>query len=612
MKSIVHIGVLAALLVASQAAAEDLIRWAPDYRTACQLAADQHRLVLLHFYNDNCEPCVRVERNVFSQAQVADAVATNFHAVKVHAGKDPQLANRYRVRSWPTDVFVTPTGLEVYRSISPQKPDDYISLVNQVAQQTGVSNSRQWANKLGDVASPVAAAAATSAGQAAEGVRQATEQAAVTSQDNFIQGQQRWTAALEQFKAASDEARTAASQTTQDFMAGARQVQQQGQQQAAAAGQQLSQQATDAVNRYEKQGGEAYRQFREQATQANEHVQQQAQQVAGEARGMADQYAATARAAATRWQQTFSQPASAPPEASVPGAPATAAAPDKTAALEKPAAPFTTAPPLLPTDNPWLSAQKPEQSSAPAKATAVTAPAVAEVAPAPPTSAPAAAQPSASPLNTSAPNTAALSIAPPAAPPQATNASPDTLAAPSTSPTWRGPLNPEPPQGAALQAAQPPATQPQLQPSSTDYRPGRQMVDAAKAPPIAMDGFCPVTLLETVARDPHDRSAWKKGNVKFGAIHRNRTYLFTSAEQQQKFLANPDGYAPVLSGCDPVAFAERGELLDGKRAYGLITPDKRIYLFADEAALRKFNQSPGSYAAAAQQAMLRDPGHFYR
>ena len=128
-----------------------------------------------------------------------------------------------------------------------------------------------------------------------------------------------------------------------------------------------------------------------------------------------------------------------------------------------------------------------------------------------------------------------------------------------------------------------------------------------------MDGFCPVSLLETVTRDPHDRGAWKKGNPKFGAIHRNRTYLFTSAEQQQKFLANADAFAPVLSGCDPVAFAERGDLVDGKRAYGLITPDHRIFLFADEEALRKFNQSPGSYAAAAQQAMLRsDSGAMYR
>jgi len=605
MKSIVRVFVLAAAMVASHALAQDQIRWAPDYQTACQLAADQHRLVLLHFYNDNCEPCVRVERNVFSQSQVAEAVATNFHAVKVHAGKDPQLANRYRVRSWPTDVFVTPTGLEVYRSISPQKPDDYISLVNQVAQQTGVSNSRQWASKLGEAASPVAAAA--SADQAASGVRQATDQAAVTSQDNFIQGQQRWTAALEQFKAASDDARSAASQTTQDFMAGARQAQSQ----AESASQQLSQQATDAVNRYEKQGGEAYRQFRDQAAQANEHAQQQAQQVTADARGAVQQYAQTAQTAATRWQQTFSQTAQAPAAAGTPIS--TTPTPTEGSLAPLSTAPFTTAPPLLPTNNPWLATPKPEYNNADSSPSAVAKPAVAEpVAPsAPPLLAQAAAPPAASHAKPEPPTSA-----PPA---ELTTPAPTSLA-PSA---WQSQLvQASPPPVAQTQAAPPPAAQPATQPpaarspagqpSSPDYRPGRQMVDAAKAPPIAMDGFCPVTLLETVARDPHDRAAWKKGNVKFGAIHRNRTYLFTSAEQQQKFLAEPDVYAPMLSGCDPVVFAERGELLDGKRAYGLITPDKRIFLFADEAALRKFNQSPGSYAAAAQQAMLREAGHFYR
>src|SRR5205823_3446037 len=99
------------------------------------------------------------------------------------------------------------------------------------------------------------------------------------------------------------------------------------------------------------------------------------------------------------------------------------------------------------------------------------------------------------------------------------------------------------------------------------------VVPASQAPPIALDGFCPVTLLETVARDPADRSAWRKGDRQFGAIHRGRTYLFTSAEQQQKFLANPDAYAPALAGCDPVRYAERGEVVDGKRAYGLVTAD---------------------------------------
>jgi YHS domain-containing protein len=142
---------------------------------------------------------------------------------------------------------------------------------------------------------------------------------------------------------------------------------------------------------------------------------------------------------------------------------------------------------------------------------------------------------------------------------------------------------------------------------------GPTLVPASQAPPIALDGFCPVTLLETVARDPNDRSAWKKGDRQFGAIHRGRTYLFASAEQQKKFLASPDAYAPALAGCDPVRFAERGEFVDGKRAYGLVTPDRRIFLFADEASRNRFEQSPANYSAAIQQAMLRsESGNMYR
>lgn len=69
----------------------------------------------------------------------------------------------------------------------------------------------------------------------------------------------------------------------------------------------------------------------------------------------------------------------------------------------------------------------------------------------------------------------------------------------------------------------------------------------------------------------------------------------------------------MLAGYDPVRYAEHGELVDGKRAYGLITPDKRVYLFADEAGLLKFRQSPGRYAAVVQQAMTASAtGTMYR
>ena len=109
--------------------AEDQLPWATDFAQACQQANAQGKLVLVHFYSDDCPPCVRVEKNVFSQAAVAEAVGKSCVPVKVHVRKSPDLATKYHVQQWPTDVFVTPAGLEVTRSVSPQTPDAYIAML---------------------------------------------------------------------------------------------------------------------------------------------------------------------------------------------------------------------------------------------------------------------------------------------------------------------------------------------------------------------------------------------------------------------------------------------------------------------------------------------------
>src|SRR5947207_10180576 len=172
---------IALLLAAAPALDADQMPWIADFQTACGMAAEQHRLVLLHFYNDNCGPCVRVDQNVFSKAEVAEAVAQNYLAVKVHAGKTPQLASRYRVQQWPTDVFVTPSGLEVYRTISPQKPDDYIAVLNQVALQTGVGAGRRWKSQLGPAANTTQTAAQTMTDAAQKLTEQSLRQATTTA-----------------------------------------------------------------------------------------------------------------------------------------------------------------------------------------------------------------------------------------------------------------------------------------------------------------------------------------------------------------------------------------------------------------------------------------------
>lgn len=117
---------------------------------------------------------------------------------------------------------------------------------------------------------------------------------------------------------------------------------------------------------------------------------------------------------------------------------------------------------------------------------------------------------------------------------------------------------------------------------------------AAVNPPLALDGFCPVDLCE--------RQRWTPGDPRYGLVHRGRTYLFAGAEQRDRFNADPDRYAPVLSGVDIVLAIERGQQMEGHRRHGVFY-NGRVYLFSSEESLQRFAQQADFYADQALQAM---------
>jgi YHS domain-containing protein/thiol-disulfide isomerase/thioredoxin len=120
------------------------------------------------------------------------------------------------------------------------------------------------------------------------------------------------------------------------------------------------------------------------------------------------------------------------------------------------------------------------------------------------------------------------------------------------------------------------------------------MDGASAGTPIGLDGYCPVTLQE--------QERWVKGDARWGAVHRNVTYLFLSQQHQQRFMSDPDRYSPVLSGFDPARYVDRGELVPGRRAHGMWFHGK-TYLFADEPSLDRFSQAPEFYAQRAHEIM---------
>jgi YHS domain-containing protein/thiol-disulfide isomerase/thioredoxin len=597
MKSIIQPLVAMALgsvLLASATSADDCIPWACDFRTACELAAEQHRLVLLHFYNDDCEPCRRLERNVFSVPRVGEAVAQNYIPVKIHAGKDPRIANRYQVVRWPTDVIVTPSGLEVFRAISPQKPADYITLVDQVAQQTGVGAMRQWHSPLDQVARRSSVRTA--------GAANPIHSAIATERNNVAVQTQPWRGALHQFQTGSNEAGAVSSQIANH---------------APTAPESRSRQATQVSQPYVLNAGDTFRQFR--------------------------QHDWTPRPSGLRSPFVPADvPASS--ELSIPaGPPLNAAVHRSEAAAPASEQLLTTIDPPLPIENPWFTAaaRQPADSALPDVSPSPSLPfeparpqevlrnqrllpeqpAIAEQPPTvqpPPTvqqpqiveqpqiaEQPAGSQPEITEQQRIAERRADAAerwLASPQVSPAAPSLSSQVLPVPALQ--AGGPSTPQ------VAVPDEPAVQSRIpQPAeSIAHSPGDvapQPVLASQAPPIALDGFCAVTLVQSLK--------WQKGEREFGAVHRGRTYLFVSAAEQRKFLMNPDGYAPVLSGYDAVRYAEHGVLVEGKRAYGLITDDQRVFLFADEASLNKFRQSPTGYRTAAYQAMLRtETGTMYR
>lgn len=112
----------------------------------------------------------------------------------------------------------------------------------------------------------------------------------------------------------------------------------------------------------------------------------------------------------------------------------------------------------------------------------------------------------------------------------------------------------------------------------------------AGPPPLGLDGYCPVTLAE--------QERWVRGDVRYGVIHRGRTYLFAGPEEAKRFYADPDRYAPVLSGIDVVMAVDDNRHVPGRREHGAWY-EGRVYLFASEASYRRFADQPARYAAAA-------------
>lgn len=128
---------------------------------------------------------------------------------------------------------------------------------------------------------------------------------------------------------------------------------------------------------------------------------------------------------------------------------------------------------------------------------------------------------------------------------------------------------------------------PQFQPA---VEPAADPAPSSADAPVGLEGYCPVRLAEN--------EQWVAGDPRWAVRHEGHTYLLSSQATQQRFLANPARYAPVLSGFDPVIAVDEKSSVPGRTEFCVVY-EGRLYMFSDATSLARFHRNPQRYCSMA-------------
>jgi YHS domain-containing protein/thiol-disulfide isomerase/thioredoxin len=521
------------------AAAAEAAAWQPDIESARRLAGQTNRLVLIHFWSTSCGPCMRMEHEVFSKPEVMKAILVNYVPVKLDANAFPITAQQYGITSIPTDIVTTPAGIIVQKRTGGIGAKQYVDTMTMIA-----NTARPGASAVAHTnPAPNGHLDTLASGNSTDAVSVGAPPPSWGSNPNHYP--------LPNY--ASDHQPSATATATTSGVPW---------------GQGYTPQASSA------------------APPSNSSLAANAATpaTAGQGTPGANPFAQNAPS-----QNSFAQNSAAGAGAPAPWSAGAGSVPPWAAGSTP--APAVSAPTQLAQNSPWAvngaGTTLPTQpgSHLPAQSAAIP-PTPDQVSAMPagvfqPSNAPAVApQPAAIITNPWASAAAAHSSGPSTAPvfaPPAGAAGPANMSAANNMPAHDAPVSPVLP-AATLRPVSAPASVP------------------PRNPPLGLDGFDPVRLI--------DRHQWTPGDRQWGAIHLGRTYLFSGHEEQQKFLANPLVYAPALSGDDAVVKIDHGQSVPGQRQFGTFY-DKRVYLFSCQDSLNRFHGDPLKYTGGVRQAELQ-------
>lgn len=119
----------ATITLAAAPPASDGIKWTAELEEAIKLSQKYHVPVLVHFSSDHCPPCRLLEQRAFKSNDVIKAVHDDYIPVLVNVDQYRQIAQKYKVEAWPTDVLLNSDGEVMHKGVSPQDPTQYVAML---------------------------------------------------------------------------------------------------------------------------------------------------------------------------------------------------------------------------------------------------------------------------------------------------------------------------------------------------------------------------------------------------------------------------------------------------------------------------------------------------
>jgi len=126
---------LLAALTFSTVSETDGIKWTAELDEALRLSQKYHVPVLLHFSSDHCPPCRLLEERAFKSPEVIKAVHEDYIPVMINVDQLREIAHKYKVEQWPTDLLLNSSGEVMHRGVSPQDPKQYVKMLKNGVQK---------------------------------------------------------------------------------------------------------------------------------------------------------------------------------------------------------------------------------------------------------------------------------------------------------------------------------------------------------------------------------------------------------------------------------------------------------------------------------------------